>query len=284
MDGPLRQRRNHYVPEFYLDQWTVDGKLWRYTRDPFKQRVNAKRKSPREVGFEHDLYSLEPEHFTDLGPDELEVRLADEEGSAARVFAKMLAAGVASLSREERRGWSRFMYLQLERDPDRLRYATTLAERLRRETLERFPLLPDDVSRLITPAAARNMARGLLVAPDPARSEWEQCLESWMWNSASAPGRFITSDRPVMLDFGTGGPGVEASCVALALSPDRLLLCTPRSWEEELDHDWLRDIGAMFNAFIVASGPRFIFSARPLEEASGVTLQFVEQCLAPANR
>jgi hypothetical protein len=41
-------------------------------------------------------------------------------------------------------------------------------------------------------------------------------------------------------------------------------------------------MASMFNAFLVASGPRIVFSAKPLAEIPGMRLAMLERFLAPA--
>jgi hypothetical protein len=98
--------RHHYAPRFYLRRWTIDGLLWSYVRNPSSQMVIERRKSPSAIGFEHDLYAVEPDPFTNESSRTLEDRLGDHENAAALVLEKMITAGLAALSIDEKRTWS----------------------------------------------------------------------------------------------------------------------------------------------------------------------------------
>lgn len=261
--------RHHYVPQFYLRQWSVGGFLWQYSRA--RGNVGATRVSTRSTGFARHLYTLEPEAHTSLDPDGLEKCLARSEGKAAAVFKKMLALGSGSLTDEDKRTWSRFMCLQVERHPHRMHEATKIADQLRAEFTA--PFRGDQryavVAKLFTPEVARNLVRGMLVAPDSAKLDWEQNLALWTWTVTTQRGQFITSDKPVMLDFGRGAHGSVVSCITMSLSPNHLLWCTPGAWKADLCNDWFQEMASLFNVALVACGPRFVYAARPLGEFSG---------------
>lgn len=64
MDNPTPMRnsspnppsKHHYIPEFYLKRWCVDGERFvRYTR-PRPNKLDVKRCYPGEAGFEYNLY------------------------------------------------------------------------------------------------------------------------------------------------------------------------------------------------------------------------------------
>lgn len=52
------QQEQHYLPQVYLRQWCLEGRLWRYRRMGPQQRLVPDRKTPRTIAFEPDLYTI----------------------------------------------------------------------------------------------------------------------------------------------------------------------------------------------------------------------------------
>jgi len=268
---PGRTWRHHYVPQFYLRQWATDGRLWECRRAPRDDAVIQRRVATKQTGYASRLYSLEDEPLDSADPDELEQRLSQEEAAAARALQRMLSRKSWPPSDKDRRVWSRFIYLQLDRDPDRLGEALTLSEQVREEVLAPYRLsaAAKQAVELFTIETARNLARGKLVAPDEGRTSWEDELVKRTWTAVGSPGRFITSDRPILLDDEGVEPGKHSSVVSMALSPNRLLICTPASWLPDLHDDWFRASATTFNVRLASLGPRSVYSAKPLAELFG---------------
>ncbi len=266
MTGKGPSWRHHYVPQFYLRKWlTEDGDLFEYRRVPHRGVVEERRRHTKATGFVPHLYALETESASSFAPDLLERRLQRIEDSAAAALDRLLSKGVSCLTEADRRTWSDYMYLQLDRDPERLTALKQVADEARMETLAGLPpeIANSKAAELFSEAMARNMGRGLLVTSHESRSRWIESQLLWDWTIVKRTGTFITSDRPVLLDFGPGVPGQAAYCVTMALSPHQLLFCMPRR-SFDIPEGWFAEMAWAFNAVLIRRGPRFVYSALPL--------------------
>ena len=252
----------------------MNHQLMQYRRVPHSGRVESRQVPTRSTGFVCHLYSLEQEPLTSIAPDSLEERLGDEETEAAPVLEQMISGGAASLNTNQKRAWSRFILLQLDRDPSLVNEALQLAEELRAEVLSNAPVSVrcSKAAELFTLEMARNLARGRLSRPSDAKSFWGETLLRWSWHSVTSRGWFITSDRPIILNVSGVKPGTPVSMLSMALSPDRILLCTPPSWLPEIDDDWVRLMAVTHNARLISLGPRFVYSSTPVSEIPGSRL------------
>lgn len=115
-----QSRRHHFIPQFFSKLWAGrDGKLCEYSR-PHEQVV-ARRKAPRAVGFEHDLYSLAgaiPEDVTFL-EDKF---FATGDQRACDALRVLLAADANGLTGELRAAFTRLLISFHHRTPERVRH------------------------------------------------------------------------------------------------------------------------------------------------------------------
>ena len=264
------------MPQFYLRRWAnADGMMHEYRRDSRTREPVCRLRYPRQSGFVEHLYSYESDDLISPDPDGLENALSDEESKAARVLQKMLAGEIGDLTRDEKSVWAAFMHLQLDRDPERVRLLLRVAEEARVEVLAAMPSGPaaERAASLFSVEVVRNSARGRLVSDHPARAAWVSGLTGWSWHSVTSPACFITTDRPVLLNARGAEPGEVAWTVAMALSPNLLLVATPSSWNSELDEAWFHLQAVTFNGRLLSAGPRFVYSAVPLECLPGMPIE-----------
>jgi hypothetical protein len=100
-------RDHHFIPVFYLKQWTTNGKLVEYTRK--HGRLIAKRVGPEATGFERDLYAFSELPAADAQHIEA-VFLKYADDKAAQALAIHLGESEVSWSDELRSAWSRFVF------------------------------------------------------------------------------------------------------------------------------------------------------------------------------
>jgi hypothetical protein len=222
-------RRHHYIPEFYLKQWTgKDGLLVQYSK-PWENRVKPKRVYPRQTGFEDRLNELDglPEHAR----QRLETHFYSPVDSAAASVLHALKAGQHAFSRRERLAWTRFMTSLIVRNPENVRAAiarlTENIDKVDKETerlyqAKRAPDAPetfkeyiqqvdlkDDLSRAAKEAIASVVDNGLVVK-HIADMHWGALTLSF-----DAP-PLLTSDRPLFIFKGLSDPDCQ---VLMPLGP-----------------------------------------------------------------
>jgi len=128
-------RDNHYVPQFLLRQWSLDGKnLWAYRLLVSKPDVQEWRRMPiRGLAYHRDLYTISE---GDQETDDFERWLSAEFEQPASVAVHKVVKG-ARLKRKDRRSLARLLAAQDLRTP------LTLLERSSRWKRE----LPDLLTR-----------------------------------------------------------------------------------------------------------------------------------------
>src|SRR5882672_7591028 len=106
MHNPQPPRDYHYIPVFYLKQWTrLDRKLTEFTVKHGK--LIAKPVGPKGTGFQTDLYAF-PELPPELAQhiEDIFLKYADNTASLAL---NILLSGGNSWTSELRSAWSRFL-------------------------------------------------------------------------------------------------------------------------------------------------------------------------------
>jgi len=112
-------RAHHFLPQFYLDRWARDGKLYRYIRPLGADgKLHGAWKPPRAVAYERDLYHL-PDIEDPAESQALEMRFFQQiDDRAAKALARFDRGEHGTT--EERVALSQFMVSLLHRSPSRL--------------------------------------------------------------------------------------------------------------------------------------------------------------------
>lgn len=110
MIGRQISNRHHYLPEFYLKQWSAtDSMIVRFHRP--RDRVVVSRHSAKGTGYEFGLYSLEGESDPDVLEQEF---FKPVDNAAAPILVRLINDGPAGFDGLDRTRWARFvMSLQL---------------------------------------------------------------------------------------------------------------------------------------------------------------------------
>lgn len=113
-------KKHHYLPQFFLDRWCVDGRLMEFRR-PHENLV-SKRKSPAATGYETDLYANEAK-LDPLERQALEmVFMQKVDDGAAAALTYLEEKGRKPTDPRLRDAWSRFLMSLLHRSPERVRH------------------------------------------------------------------------------------------------------------------------------------------------------------------
>ncbi|MBX7501885.1 DUF4238 domain-containing protein [Qipengyuania sp. YG27] len=205
--------RHHYLPEFYLSRWTVDGVLWRFLRPRGpKHEIHARRVAPKAIGFQPNLYAYprpeDPRHRQTIEADFLQK--IDSKGAASL---KKLEGGEAA-SPNDKIHIVQLLLSFIHRTPGRIQF-------LQNELRNRLPKdfnpeqLPDDFFR--------HSALGVftdLVASDMMISELVR-FSIFLLSVGENKHRLMTSDRPTILSDGLHH---IHSFVMLPIGPNKLLI------------------------------------------------------------
>jgi hypothetical protein len=211
--------KHHYIPKFYLKQWTgIDRRLCEYSR-PFDQ-MKTYRRYPSETGYEYGLTTLTT--YPDPVSEIVERKLMQAiDSSAANALRFLLANNVAGLDANGRSAWARFIFSLMRRTPEALR---DIHERLRRSFLEiyRSTPLPHNVSEEEQEAdlLARVEQRKALLLQDLVNSYLNgPRLINMRWTVAhftNTRDKLLTSDRPFVMTNGIAYPN---SHIVIPISP-----------------------------------------------------------------
>jgi hypothetical protein len=272
-------RDHHFIPAFYLKQWTTNGTLIEYTRKHGK--LIAKPVGAKATGYERDLYAFPELPAADAQHIEA-VFLNQADDMAAQALAIHLGQSKVTWSAELRSAWSRFLIGLHVRHPDAMkeirpgvvRHWQNSAEITQREYekyrspedpptfdeywADRDPLLVAKVCvNMVTTAIFDNPNLGAHI-------------NNMIWRVAdlsAAQHRFVTSDRPVMF-VGVRQPDGYA---ALAISPTRLFIAANRKeLLAQLFQKNPNDVVTAVNDQVVSRARRFVYAADETER------QFIE--------
>ena len=211
-------RDHHYLPQFYIDRWARDGKVFRYVRPRGKDGpIDCKRKPPKAIAYQRDLYH-QPDISDPIDSQSLELRFFQQiDDRAAKALQKLEQRQHGT--GEDRIALAQFMISRLHRSPSRLNaMRAELAERTLGapyENLEGEEF--DSVLKSIT-----NRLLAMLVESSDATSMIAK-FKIFNIDVSGSSKTLLTSDRPIM---------VSAQLIAhdafmmLPFGPFRLVLLT----------------------------------------------------------
>jgi len=232
-----QSRRHHFIPQFLSKLWTgKDGKLCEFSR-PHKELV-SRRKAPKAVGFDYDLYSLPgaiPEHVTFL-----EDRFfADRDQRACNALQVILCRDWKNFSCVHREAFTRFLVSLHHRTPERVQH-------IRRELAKLTQQLIEDIREEIKTGARppfpsdidfNNYAAALVARTDQFR--WGESLMALVDSQMIGPAIFnmrwafkplpqaerclVLGDHPLIR---SNGFAHAEGHIALPLGPRLLFLAT----------------------------------------------------------
>jgi hypothetical protein len=263
--------RHHYLPQFFLKEWTGDdGRLERFTK-PYRNKLDIKRRPTKAVGWWDDLY-IAPEgdphksHFLEWG------FFKQLDDGAARVLRKLNATPIPALSVEEISSWSTFLMSLLHRTPENLAAYKETAGRIYDEVV---PELRDRYDELRTPgdpetveeyeasltpedrerAVMRNFAH-VIANPNIGRF-----LNQLHWSAIDRPDDcpdYLLSDDPLARMNGLKKPDGH---LAIPVSPRRLAVGVyDKNFLEELRRLRPRDLVRRMNTWTVEGARHFVVS------------------------
>ncbi|NKM26961.1 DUF4238 domain-containing protein [Rhizobium laguerreae] len=227
--------KSHYIPQFYLKPWEgADGKLEVFLRrsDGF---LISKRLHRKATGYAVDLYKLPGVSPTDEHKMETAFMApVDDEAVHAR---DMLLGAITPTDLRTRHAWARFVLSLMIRSPEEVaefkKSYTNLIMTSQPEFQAKYAKLreegdPEWFEDWMVQYDATHVERSAMFAittfiEHPRILNLLQNMHWTVIDISPVTGRFMTSDRPVML---TQGMLQYSGHYALPLSPTRLFLAT----------------------------------------------------------
>jgi hypothetical protein len=233
--------KHHYLPVFYLTQWTgSDGKLTRYYRP--HRNVVASRITPANTGYELGLYSLQGYQPDVINTVEKEymARVVDE--PASKAIKIILGGDYSKMSPDLQVAWTRFILSLVYRTPHMVDIITKEAARNLRSNLQgnqedyeaerkatHPPTLLEFVERY-TPALFSEAGKSFLpgIIDNPKIGNIILKMGWWTWDLDTMPHvpDLLTGDSPV---FTSHGLGDERCVLVLPISPRRAFFAARNS-------------------------------------------------------
>jgi hypothetical protein len=262
--GPQMPRAHHYVPQFYLRAWTGDdGQLWE--TKIHREKRTMRRCHPSQTAFVEHLYSFrEGLMVKQQNPAQFETNLLGPIDDQAAVVHRRLLGGETALAAEERKAWACFAMSLRERHPKQIKAneAAVKATGLR-IMKERLEAAEDDASRMrwmqgfrnLDPEVTSRNAVLVQLRKNLSRFESTEAICSMTWKTSDRTG-LLTCDAPLLLEC-TDSSAIKM--MALALSPEKLLVMHARWAEYDADELALRHNEAIFR-----ERPSIVYSREPL--------------------
>jgi hypothetical protein len=283
----IEEQDHHYVPQFYLREWTApngrnEGKLLRYVLIKHTGKLHHDWVVPKGTAYDTNLYSAPSGvDFESWDPQMIETDVMSPiDNDAAKVLPKIIAA--EALTTEDRRAWSRFLHSLVHRHKVLVEakdeWAASVAEPMKKRWIEHAR--DEDARRRMEKAfahcdvvtMARSIHRGEMVRTIDRAEALDQ-ISKLAWTIINVDdGSLITTDRPLIIHMRG-----DQLMMTMALSPARILVAHQEmGTEEELDRVF-RVLHAEHNSLLLAQGSDFVYSTRPIE---GPLLERVERSLA----
>ena len=239
--------KHHYIPVFYLKQWTgSDEKVCEFKRR--YHGVQPRRVHPDATGYVHGLNTvsgLPPSNADFLETDFMQ--LADN--YASRALRILLAMSPWKFTDEERSGWSRFIVSLITRNPESVERHKAAGKRLFDEAradieadyaARRLPTDPatyEEYAAKNSPNPAGRAGAILLqkVIDNPQIGNWINQMRWIVLHDARPKHLLLTSDRPVVM---TNGIAQENAQLILPISPHHAFVATNNLKTE----NYIRDV------------------------------------------
>lgn len=224
---------HHYIPQFLLREWTVDGALHRF-QQPRPGKVVEHRKPTSAVGAQERLYevpAVPPEIAQNIEAEFLKFL----DTAASEVHRLIVARNVSNLNAAQRSAWTRFILSLFIRGPDTLAaykagfkavYDRPDPAIQARYEASKKPDDPPTVEEYIdkhSPDAGFTAAMTQL--PGVMQNEGlGQHINNMGWSLLEiSQGAFLMSDQPLIMN---NGLGKQEGHIALPVGPRHLFLAT----------------------------------------------------------
>lgn len=229
-------KKHHYIPQFLLEQWTIGGKLYRYTQ-PIPGKISRYHKPAKATGFQERLYQIPnlPDNLAQQVETEVMKPIDD---LAADALKKLLTKeGFSNLTHDDRIAWVTFIRTLDLRTPDSFSAykkafpATYTSDPKCCEVHAEYektkrPYDPDTYAEYPAINAPATLEQEPFYALRDViqNKELDQYIVSMCWNVLEiSNGSFLLSDEPLLM---SNGIKFWNGYIALPISPTKLFLAT----------------------------------------------------------
>jgi hypothetical protein len=231
--------RNHFVPKFLLNAWAAsdpEGKICVFTLTD--RGVQTSRLSPKSTGYEDDLLTLTRDVVAGMDKHAIErVFLQIVDNDAHLVRQKLLTQGLASLTREDRFSWVRFIMSLQIRQPSVVFQLREEASLHLRESLasqpEEYEAVMDELAPPTLEEWTEQQFPGLIenfglsffheLVDNPSIGTKILGLRWWLWDFSVCSHHLLLADRPCIFAGGIDDPNLV---IMLPLSPAKAFIAT----------------------------------------------------------
>jgi len=263
-------RKHHYVPVFYLKQWTgPDGRLCEYKR--VAGRTLTRRTFPAGTGYQKDLYRLEgvPDALAQAVESKF-MHMVDTEANYA--LDKIVSGDTSPWDARMRSAWARFILSLRFRNPEAVRIIKRQMEDIWKAGVENFQANYDKRRRPTDPATfdeymartdvvARSQKAALRLLQEIIDSErvgpsiFEMHWSRVSLAASSLP--LLTSDRPLDIPYGLA---TQEAYIAMPVGP-RMLFVAGRdaTWAKRLAAADPTKVVRRVNLAVVSSARKFVW-------------------------
>jgi Protein of unknown function (DUF4238) len=227
--------KHHYIPVFYLKQWTGEKGLLCEFSKPYN-RVVPRRTSPDGTGYVRGLNTIPgslPHEAQYL--ENVFFKIADD--AAARALRTLLMPPPWNMSVDIKSGWSRFLMSLVSRHPESVEKHRVVAERLFKQALPEIEAYyarnrkPRDPPTYAEYAEAHSFnpagrIQAMLLRRVIDSDLTGKGLNSMRWMVLHDPHPkhlFLTSDRPVVMTNGLDKPNSQ---LLIPISPRHVFVAT----------------------------------------------------------
>jgi uncharacterized protein DUF4238 len=270
MSHPKRQR-HHYIPKFYLRQWTgPDGRVCEFSQR-YKGIVRPRMTHPAGTGYVENLYTLAgfPAETAQLIEDKF-FRAADQLASDALKI--ILNSNISEMSVDVRSGWSRFILSLIHRNPDKIAWIKTEVQRRLAAGLQevkanyenfRRPSDPPTLEEYIALNGANSEAKGfaMLLQSIVDSQNVGAYINGMRWSVLTIENpthTLLTSDRPVIT---SDGIKYAHSYIIVPLNPFSLFLAVNTIQQEQHIRNLpVMDFAREVNNIVCKQAQKYVYS------------------------
>ena len=258
-------RKHHYVPQFLLRPWAIQGTMNGYYWDERKEKLRCNKKGPEAFCNEYDLLALEgqPEYRDEI--EQVYGQKIDNKGAVMRD--RLLREGPESLNAAERSDFARLMMSLITRKSETINRispeAVDRGPRMRgRPECSKLPETPLECAKRHGGSYRRDHAVSCLLEftnePDIGSK-----LINFDWhivNLGEDDGTFVLADQPLVRKAKGYAP-----LWILPLTPKVAFIIIKR--REDIDQAAPREVAKVFNEASVAQAKRYVFCADASHES-----------------